>query len=273
MKSNIPTSKHILLCMMCLFYGVCTFSQVKIGSNPTVVNPNAVLEIESSNKGFLLPRLNLTSTTATSPLTAFVEGMLVYNTATTGDVTPGLYYSDGSKWVKITNVNNGELPTVDSWLINGNGGTTPGINFIGTKDYTDLIFKTNSLERLRLTKDGWLGIGTATPSAALHVKGQVKIDSLHSGNLGTDSLLVAAADGTIKKVNGGQLSAGVKKTSIIIAATGQVNFTTPATISNPDKIMLYRNGILIGFTVSGANTIVAEIAAVAGDEIKIVQVL
>src|SRR5690554_5491974 len=79
-------------------------SQQKIGQNPMTINPNAVLDIESNNKGLLLPRLALTATDNVAPLTAHVAGMTVYNTATNGDdetaVTPGYYYNDGTQWVR-----------------------------------------------------------------------------------------------------------------------------------------------------------------------------
>jgi hypothetical protein len=76
-------------------------AQIKLGNNPTTLNADALLEIESTNKGLLLPRVALTNTTAFAPLTAHVAGMTVYNTATAGDVTPGTYYNDGTKWVRI----------------------------------------------------------------------------------------------------------------------------------------------------------------------------
>lgn len=67
---------------------------------------NAVLELDGQMKmGLLLPRIPLTSTTSPDPMTKNVEGMFVYNTATADDVTPGIYYNDGSKWVRIdTNI-------------------------------------------------------------------------------------------------------------------------------------------------------------------------
>jgi hypothetical protein len=34
------------------------FSQVKVGDNPNTINPSAVLEAESTNKGFLPPRMS-----------------------------------------------------------------------------------------------------------------------------------------------------------------------------------------------------------------------
>ncbi|MFK5959302.1 MAG: hypothetical protein QM495_10615, partial [Lutibacter sp.] len=53
-----------------------------------------------TNKGFLPPRVALTSTTSASPLAAHVAGMVVYNTATAGDVIPGLYVNNGTAWEK-----------------------------------------------------------------------------------------------------------------------------------------------------------------------------
>jgi hypothetical protein len=78
------------------------YAQVKVGNNPSAANPDAVLEIESTNKGLLLPRLALVSTTLAAPLSNFVKGMIVYDTVTVNDVTPGMYYSDGTKWIKIS---------------------------------------------------------------------------------------------------------------------------------------------------------------------------
>ncbi|WP_461117831.1 tail fiber domain-containing protein, partial [Spirosoma jeollabukense] len=74
-------------------------AQVKVGDNPTTINANSALEVESTNKGLLLPRLGLTATTNPAPLAAHVAGMTVFNTATANDVTPGFYYNDGTKWV------------------------------------------------------------------------------------------------------------------------------------------------------------------------------
>jgi hypothetical protein len=79
-------------------------AQVLIGgdgnSDP---DPAAVLELQSSDQGFLLPRVALISTNEPAPLTAFVNGMTVYNTASTGDVTAGTYYCDGYRWIRVRN--------------------------------------------------------------------------------------------------------------------------------------------------------------------------
>jgi hypothetical protein len=92
--------KKIFLSILAL-YGLHTAAQVKIGNNPATVNADALLELEASNKGLLYPRVALTATTNAAPLNAHVQGMTVYNTATTSDVTPGLYTNDGTKWAPL----------------------------------------------------------------------------------------------------------------------------------------------------------------------------
>ncbi len=92
--------KIIIVLSLFLITGIA-IGQVKIGANTTTLNPNSLFELESTTKGVLMPRLALTSTTAFAPMTAHVAGMTIYNTATTGDVTPGLYYNDGTSWIKI----------------------------------------------------------------------------------------------------------------------------------------------------------------------------
>jgi hypothetical protein len=79
------------------------YSQVKMGSNPATINSNSILELESNNKGLLLSRVALDSTTLPTPLSAHVAGMHVYNTATAHDVQPGTYYNDGAQWVRLAN--------------------------------------------------------------------------------------------------------------------------------------------------------------------------
>jgi hypothetical protein len=94
--------KFYLILVATLAIGSAMQAQVKIGNNPTAVNRDAVLELESTNQGLLLPRVALTSTSVATPLSAHVAGMVVYNTATTGNVTPGFYYNNGTQWISTT---------------------------------------------------------------------------------------------------------------------------------------------------------------------------
>jgi hypothetical protein len=82
--------------------------EIDDGTTTQDMNTNSVLDIQSDNKGVLLPRIALTRTDSPAPLSQHVAGMTVYNTATSAPsvpfeyyVSPGLYYNDGSKWVRM----------------------------------------------------------------------------------------------------------------------------------------------------------------------------
>ena len=102
--------KSLLIVAAMLYFGYAN-AQMKLGTNPTTTNSNALLEMETTNKGLLLPRVALTSTTSFAPLTAHVAGMAVYNTATAGDVAPGYYVDNGTKWVKLSDASALQLTT------------------------------------------------------------------------------------------------------------------------------------------------------------------
>lgn len=272
-KRVVHMMVKMLLLVTATGYSPLLFAQVKVGNNPTVINRNAALEIESTTKGLLLPRLSLTSTTNAAPQSSFVQGMFIFNTATTADVTPGIYYCDGTKWIKVSSAGTG-VPTNTSWNLGGNSATQPG-DFLGTTDKAPLVIKTNNLERMRITEDGWIGIGTATPVAALQVKGQLVVDTLRQGNIATDSILVAnPADGRVKMVSAASFgTASQRKNFTLVTTNGQTVFYTPAPITDINKISLYRNGVLLSCVMNDAGSVIAEVPCVAGDEVRIIQLL
>lgn len=79
----------------------------QIGIGTTTPNASAKLDITSTNKGFLPPRVTLTGTADVTTIASPATGLFIYNTATAGtspsNVTPGLYYYDGSKWQRVIN--------------------------------------------------------------------------------------------------------------------------------------------------------------------------
>lgn len=111
--------KHICLFALGVSATLAIHAQTKIkdgtAAGPALPNANAVLELESTNKGLLLPRIALDSTLLASPLTAHTAGMSVYNTATIHDVTPGSYYNDGTRWIRISSAG----PYKEPWYKQG----------------------------------------------------------------------------------------------------------------------------------------------------------
>jgi hypothetical protein len=92
--------KYLLIATVMIASVTQLAAQVKIGNNPNTINVNSILELESTDKGFLPPRVALTSLTSSSPLTASVaEGTLVYSDG--GTLTDGYYFWNGTKWVGL----------------------------------------------------------------------------------------------------------------------------------------------------------------------------
>lgn len=111
--------KIIFLSFFIALFAMKMHAQVKISDvGVTTETPaaGALLELETTNKGFLMPRVALSATNSVVPFNsdasitndatgmAKLAGMTVYNTANTtgtGRVTPGYYYNNGTKWVKL----------------------------------------------------------------------------------------------------------------------------------------------------------------------------
>ncbi|MCU0328892.1 MAG: hypothetical protein MUE53_07870, partial [Chitinophagales bacterium] len=100
-------NKLIVLLITLLSIGISNIglAQVKIGSNPNTINSNAILELESSDKGIILPRVRLTSVFDSVTVGRHTEGMYVYNLNQRGTdstrVVPGIYFNNGFRWVRV----------------------------------------------------------------------------------------------------------------------------------------------------------------------------
>jgi hypothetical protein len=88
----------IRIIFLFLFISTGLFAQTGIGT--TTPNVSAKLEVYSTNKGFLPPRVTLTSTTDASTITSPAEGLLVYNLGSVG-LQAGYYYWNGANWATI----------------------------------------------------------------------------------------------------------------------------------------------------------------------------
>ncbi|MEJ4087681.1 hypothetical protein [Galbibacter orientalis] len=105
-----------LLLFLALTIGYFSYSQVGIGN--TYPNSSSQLDVEAQDKGLLIPRLALKSTTDSSTIVnGNVNSLLVFNTATTTDLIPGYYYWYVDKWLRILNTND----------VNGTGGLPDNI--------------------------------------------------------------------------------------------------------------------------------------------------
>ncbi len=80
------------------------------------------------------------------------------------------------------------------WALTGNGGTTPGTNYVGTSDATDLVIATSGTERIRVDTNGSVGIGTNAPDVSLDVDGGLAIRPPAEIEITSDNTTVTPGD-------------------------------------------------------------------------------
>ncbi len=142
--------KKIISFTIAFLYTVETFSQsVAINTDGSTANASAILDVKSTLKGMLIPRMSKTDKNAiTSPAT----GLLIFQDAPD---SIGLYYYNGTGWIWMPGVD--QLNT-SVWKLSGNSGTSPSVQFIGTIDAQDMVIKTSgsaaSNERIRIIGSG-----------------------------------------------------------------------------------------------------------------------
>ncbi len=143
--------KKIILPIILSFISVFAVSQ-NVGINSTGAAPNtsAILDVDATNKGLLVPRVNLLNTTDITTIVSPATSLFVYNTnaAITGVGANGVgyYYFDGLRWINLLiNANYGP-----AWLTTGNTSTIDSINFIGTTDFVPLSFRAYGVQAGRI---------------------------------------------------------------------------------------------------------------------------
>lgn len=141
--------------LLALFLLLFQFSFAQVGIGTTTPSASSALEIKSANSGLLIPRVVLNSTTDVTTIVNPATSLLVYNTGTTNDVTPGFYYWEGSwKTLKGTATNNS-----GGWNLTGN--TTTATDYLGTNNYNSLVFKVNNNQFSKYHPNGGISIGNS----------------------------------------------------------------------------------------------------------------
>ncbi|MBA4053180.1 MAG: hypothetical protein C0490_00565 [Marivirga sp.] len=196
--------KNILFFLTASLIALQCAKAQNIGINSTGVAPaaSAMLDISSTDKGLLIPRVALTATNTAGPVTSPATSLLVYNTATAGiapdNVIPGFYYWDGAAWIAVG--------SGAAWSLTGNTGTDTLVHFIGTTDEMDLVFQTNGAEVMRLNSEGTVEISAGTsladPISAFYVAGttnnylELNIQNLSNGALASSDIVATANNGS-----------------------------------------------------------------------------
>src|SRR4029078_12894801 len=125
--------KIFLLLKTFFFIGVVYAQQgVAITTDGTSPDNSAMLDIKSTSKGILIPRMTVAQRTA---IASPANGLLIYQT----DGTTGFYFYNGIAWTPIS----ATAGPLTGWATTGNAATDSLVNFIGTIDNKPLIGKVN----------------------------------------------------------------------------------------------------------------------------------
>jgi trimeric autotransporter adhesin len=120
---------RILILATSVFFTTKSFAQnVAINEDGSAANANAILDIKSSNKGILIPRVS----TAARLAIPNTKGLLVFDSTANS-----FFFNTGAGWQNISGSASG------GWQLTGNSGTDSS-NFLGTLDNKALTIKVNN---------------------------------------------------------------------------------------------------------------------------------
>ncbi len=137
------------------------------------------------------------------------NGLLMGNTIIYAGTMVELIYTN-EQWKFFDS--NAQL--MDAWLLNGNDSTDESIHFLGTLDTMDLIFKTNSENRMVIKQDGNVGIGTTSPDGKFQIN--------HAADFDHPSILIM--DSSNGNAGGGVLQFKNMNSSDILNIKGTIGF-------------------------------------------------
>lgn len=125
--------KNILSLALILAGYHLSFGQ-NVGIGTLTPDASALLELNTTTKGFLPPRMTAAQRAL---IPAPKAGLIIYQT----DAGAGLYVYNGAAWAAAA----GSGAALTGWSTTGNAGTLPATQFIGTTDNVPLKFRVNNV--------------------------------------------------------------------------------------------------------------------------------
>jgi hypothetical protein len=249
--NKIKFAKLTLVVFYIFCLNIYFFSQVKVGENPSNINSSAVLEIESTNKGFLPPRM---TTAQRDAIQNPAPGLYIYNTD-----TECLNYRASSFWKELCGNCTPPPPSQPS-AISGQTSicsnatslqysiiNVPGTTYSWTVPTGWVIISGQNSSSILVNASSNSGVISVTPSNPCGVGPSVSI-SVNSSAVNTVS---AGVDKTIRCSNTHTLEGtGIGTWSVI---SGQVNGFSFSNVSNPNALFTGTFGQSYTLRFDGSN--------------------
>ncbi len=232
------------------------FSQVNaqtgnVGIGTNLPDGSAILDISSSTKGLLIPRISITSASSFGLTnTTNTEGMIVYNTnaSITGGNGKGFYYWNGSSWSRIAN---GNLPATLSngkiWI--GDATNNPAeqtmsgdgtISNSGVLDLNNLAVETSEIA------------DNAVDGTKINISGNANGDLMYYN--GTDWVrLASGTTGQVLQTNGTAAPTWVNTTKNVKAQNGLNIATATPNATATDPYVELGGNLVRGTTITQDN--------------------
>jgi hypothetical protein len=86
--------QSLLFFALLMLFSKASFAQVAVNTDGSQPDNSAILDVKSTTKGMLVPRMTLTERNAIGNP---ANGLMVYQT----DQTPGFYYFNGTAWIAL----------------------------------------------------------------------------------------------------------------------------------------------------------------------------
>ena len=227
-----------------------TYSQVGIGTETP--NSSSLLELSSTSKGLLVPRMTETQKNAIS---SPAQGLLIFQT----NGTVGFYSYDGTNWLHLidgssqglyfgpgTGNGNNNL-AVGTSMGSGTGIGSTAIGSRALENYSGVNFDYN-------TAVGYLSLKEVTTGQQNTALGAYSMDDLTSGNMntaiGTEALINSTGDGNtaLGRGTGWTLTTGSNNIIIGMGADVSLNNLSNAIAIGYDAIVNASNKIRLGNT-------------------------
>lgn len=200
-----------------------------VGIGTTKPDQSAVLDISSSSKGVLMPRMSLQQRNA---IQSPAKGLIIYQT----DMISGFYFFDGEDWKPMLSETNAKSVASDpnDWTLNGNANATAA-SFIGTPVNIPINFK----------------IGTAKVGVINNLTSRNTFIGYEAGNVTTGIQNTGFGAEALKANTTGIRNAGFGRGTLTANTTGNGNaaFGTNALIGNT----IGGNNMGIGFSSLASN--------------------
>ncbi len=142
--NNNHKMKHLFILMVLCFGSIASQAQrVAINTTGAPADESSIVDISGTTGGLLIPRMNLLQRDA---ILTPAEGLMIYQL----DNGPGLYIYIDTMWTLLAE-------RQKTWLVNGNSGIDPELNFIGTTDNQPLRFRVNNTWAGEIAQNSFLG--------------------------------------------------------------------------------------------------------------------